>query len=587
MEERIPMNTKSLQEHFRSDYEDFFAKNNLIVSWCFTWSLTPTWIGHVSKFMRIKFKLPIKMYLWINSNQTEDVCFGDFSIYDISTSTFERHWIHDIVDGKEQKIIEFIKDFLKKHNKEHGINIHALAEWGRRYSFSFSATFMAVLSVALYLFVGKITYKDLENYEEFMQSEIFHEIEITSWQMALLTRYGNSSWSSHVLHKWYSPALFYCEEFDNDIQADDIKRLKSSFTPFTTLFGIEEHNYLPFDYAIIYSWSQRTYEKIEQSIQLDKKKLQKYKEFMDDQILPITKLANDVRFIQILNNGVYNQFVDMFSLSTVMILESLEKIYTEGEDNINAEHLIDAINNVRYLFYMMEKKPSDFIETFASFFQEASENKEKIGITNSYSSKIGDNCMVIMKDGTNKKHLFGTIERLKSEYPDIQLPYASRIDGISEDGVMIEQNISEKMFSQYIQKDKVFCKNNQEESFLWNYNDIIHEYREGLLLDTIDNKIYLNGRKLTSEDLCSQTSTISILWKLLDHIWQDLWNRELEVSSYSKNKNEMLGKIVIPLISLIEQETGKKLPLVCKWSMFDFYMKLNASDFKVFIIKKI
>ncbi|MEI6774141.1 MAG: hypothetical protein WCL18_05060 [bacterium] len=121
---------------------------------------------------------------------------------------------------------------------------------------------------------------------------------------------------------------------------------------------------------------------------MDKKKLQKYKEFVDDKILPITKLANNVRFIQILHNGVYNQFVDMFSLSTVMILESLEKIYTEGEDNINAEHLIDAINNVRYLFYMMEKKPSDFIETFISFFQEASENKEKIGITNSYSSKI-------------------------------------------------------------------------------------------------------------------------------------------------------------------------------------------------------
>ncbi|MEI6774142.1 MAG: hypothetical protein WCL18_05065 [bacterium] len=52
---------------------------------------------------------------------------------------------------------------------------------------------MAVLSVSLYLFVGKITHKDLENYEEFMQSEMFHEIEMTSWQMALLTRYGNSS----------------------------------------------------------------------------------------------------------------------------------------------------------------------------------------------------------------------------------------------------------------------------------------------------------------------------------------------------------------------------------------------------------
>jgi hypothetical protein len=133
----------------------------------------------------------------------------------------------------------------------------------------------------------------------------------------------------------------------------------------------------------------------------------------------------------------------------------------------------------------------------------------------------------------------------------------------------------------------VFCKNNQGETFLWDYNEIINTHKEWLLLDTIDNKIHLNGKKLTSADICSQTSTISILWKLLDNIGQDIRNKELEVSSYSKNKNEMLGKIVIPLLSLIEKETKEKLPLICKWSMFDFYMKLNVSDFKVFIIKKI
>jgi hypothetical protein len=121
---------------------------------------------------------------------------------------------------------------------------------------------------------------------------------------------------------------------------------------------------------------------------LEEKKLQKYQNFIDNKILPITKLTKDVRFIQIIYNGVYNEFVDMFSLSTVMILESLEKIYTEGEDNINVEHLIDTINTVRYLFYMLEKSPSDFIEKFTSLFQEASNNKEKIGMVNSYSSKI-------------------------------------------------------------------------------------------------------------------------------------------------------------------------------------------------------
>ncbi|MEI6671796.1 MAG: hypothetical protein WCL02_00030 [bacterium] len=80
----------------------------------------------------------------------------------------------------------------------------------------------------------------------------------------------------------------------------------------------------------------------------------------------------------------------------------------------------------------------------------------------------------------------------------------------------------------------------------------------------LSNKIYLNGRKLTSEDLHSQTGTVDILKILMENIGRDILNKDLPVSSYSKNKNDMLGKIVLPLIELIEKETGKKLPLICK-----------------------
>jgi len=106
-------------------------------------------------------------------------------------------------------------------------------------------------------------------------------------------------------------------------------------------------------------------------------------------------------------------------------------------------------------------------------------------------------------------------------------------------------------------------------------------------LDTIKNKIYLNGRKLNSSDIPSQTTTINVIDKLLDNIGKDIPNKEFEISSYSKNKNEMLGKIVLPLIALIEKETGENLPLICKGSIYDFYMKLNPSTTKLAIIKKI
>jgi len=527
------------------------------------------------------------MYIGVNTNQSREAHFETFSLYNTTVNTFETCEFDAIVDGKKKEIEKFITTFLKKHNKEQGVNIQIFSEWGRWCSLSFSSTFAAILATTLYVLIGKITKKDLENYEAFMTSDVFQEVENTARQIALFTRYGNSSWSMHVLYKGYAPALFYCETFDTNIQIADIQHLKRSFTPFTDLFKIQDHNYLPFDYAIVFSWLPNNSQKIEQAIQLDEKKFHKYRDFVKNKILPITQLKEDIHFIQTLKNWVYNQFVDMFALSTIMILESLEKIYTDNEDSRNAEHLIDTVNRVRYLFYMLEREPSDFIEKFTSYFLEASYNKEKIGMVNSYSSKLWGSCIVILKDWTNKQHFSEAVKRLKTDYPTMHVHYASRIDGVTEDGICIEQHISDKVFSQYIQKDQVFYKNNQGEAFLGNYNDLLHRHTDGLLLDVIDNKIYLNGRKLTSSDIPSQTTTINVLDKLLDHIGKDISNRDFEISSYSKNKNEMIGKIVLPLISLIERETGEKFPLICKGSIYDFYMKLNPSTVPLAIIKRI
>jgi hypothetical protein len=117
--------------------------------------------------------------------------------------------------------------------------------------------------------------------------------------------------------------------------------------------------------------------------------------------------------------------------------------------------------------------------------------------------------------------------------------------------------------------------------------EYIKNYDTGLLLDLINNKMYINGRKLTSGDLHSQTATIEILKILIEHIGKDISNKELSSSGYAKNKNEMIGKIVMPLIELVEKETGKKLPLICKGSIYDFYIKLNKSDIDIAIIDKI
>ena len=111
--------------------------------------------------------------------------------------------------------------------------------------------------------------------------------------------------------------------------------------------------------------------------------------------------------------------------------------------------------------------------------------------------------------------------------------------------------------------------------------------QNGLILDMIHNKIHLNWNKLTSKDIHSQNATIEILLKLMDNIWIEVSNKELSLSSYSKNKNDMIGKIILPFIKYIEIQTWEKLPLVCKWSITDFFIKMESINLKIGTISRI
>jgi hypothetical protein len=108
-----------------------------------------------------------------------------------------------------------------------------------------------------------------------------------------------------------------------------------------------------------------------------------------------------------------------------------------------------------------------------------------------------------------------------------------------------------------------------------------------LILDAINKKIYLNWNKMTSKEIHSQSTTVDVLDKLINANWNDISNSELEISSYTKNKNEMLWKIVLPIVRLLKKEYWVELPIICKWSLWDYYLKLKKTKIRIWIIKRI
>jgi len=75
-----------------------------------------------------------------------------------------------------------------------------------------------------------------------------------------------------------------------------------------------------------------------------------------------------------------------------------------------------------------------------------------------------------------------------------------------------------------------------------------------IILNTIENKIYLQGKKLNSSEIHSQIMTIELLLQLIKKTENIIHNKELQPSTYSKNKNDMNSKIILPLKKIIKKK---------------------------------
>jgi hypothetical protein len=54
-----------------------------------------------------------------------------------------------------------------------------------------------------------------------------------------------------------------------------------------------------------------------------------------------------------------------------------------------------------------------------------------------------------------------------------------------------------------------------------------------------------------------------MLMTALKNIGSDISNKQLPASSYSKSKNDMVGKIILPLIKIIKDTIKKDIPIDC------------------------
>jgi hypothetical protein len=117
----------------------------------------------------------------------------------------------------------------------------------------------------------------------------------------------------------------------------------------------------------------------------------------------------------------------------------------------------------------------------------------------------------------------------------------------------MEQFVSQDIFSEYTAEGNVQFSDSNGHSYCGEYDRIIAEENDCILLDAIKRRIYMRGAKLTSKEIHSQNTSIDMLTLLVKNLGKEVSNGKLPVSTYSQNKNEILGKVILPIRKLTKE----------------------------------
>jgi len=383
--------------------------------------------------------------------------------------------------------------------------------------------------------------------------------------------------------------IVYSEQFTRDLSIDELENIHVEYSSLDKLFDDQFNcDELPLDYAIVFSWLKNDSSKIEQYTKADEVKYNNLWEFVDKYLNKKWSKKynyNSNKFIK--DYKIYDLIGDNFAFLNIWMLEKFHKIFNQWHDRLCIAEFIWHINVFRSFMNIIEKSnsfPDEFIKQFENL---KTWKDEMVWIMPIYSGKIWWWYVVVMDYWTSRNTFEKTIESLKKQYCDINTDYVSWIDWTISDWVIVEQYVSKTVFSDYLSKDKVVYKNAKWEVKYVDYNEHLFNNSNWLILDMIEKKIYLKWKKLTSKDLVSQSSTIEVLELLINNLWEEISSEDLPYSSYSKNKNQMLWKIILPFLSFVQDSFWEKIPLVCKWSQNSFILKLEKTNLEIGVIKKI
>lgn len=597
------MNSKQLKERFKKTYESFFQKNQIVISAPFlmnrAWDISKEYSG-----ITIKQKIPLRLYIGISKSNTKKILINDISYYDktqdefITTNALEYapHFynLNDHINSERKAILDIYD----------GINIDIFSELPRWMGLWFESILAFLLATGLNRLVNKIDHSTIDDINNLTIEDALKREDqtVSNWLKDGIIFdkivFGTiiSSVKRSSLFESYYPIISIIKDQEKQDENVLISLNKSYTFRFNELFEWwKKIPYLPIDYGIIYSGKPVL---LEQIVTCNKKNgsyndaikpefkniFWKYFDNLKDAEIP--KFYKDL--IDTDNNKIESSlYGKVMGMLSIKIFHLMIQLYSREYNEEIVKEFIWALNKFRRWNYVTKNSSNFFMDIVRKLTEEFKANHSLFWLFPNDTTIMGGTIWFALPLEWFRKNFLNAVEETKKEFNGTDLIYCSWTDGIEHKWLYFEQDIEKNIYSEFIDSRKHILKSSDGQCFLWDYEELLEKQIHNIVLDCINDKIFVNGKKVTSDSLHSQSATIGILKILIENIGKEVHNKELPASWYCKNKNEMTGKIILPLIKLIEKEIGKKIPLICKWSIYEFYIKLNHSDITIAIIDRI
>ena len=554
------MNTRKLRDIFDSDYKEFFESNTVVYS--MPWVIKLVWdLDKDYSWLCIYQKLPLRNLMWSYKTNKKRIELGDFWFYKGNTSAIQKYKLKEFFP--QHTVFESdLNDYIKKHwYTTQWIKVHTFFEapsgtWcGQTESFFFLlATHIIYNSV--YKETNKVDFSKVSSVATDLMNLYFEKCNNGDFLMPHTPKDINrvSFTKGHLpfIANKRTNEIFYAHDqsmqFDNTHQPIDMMLIDTNVPMWREKKKIE--------------WYAKRSSRYNEAEKLVRKNITTPKQ-------------------QNLNKRIKNLQKLHESLS-VLAAANIIEASTPNRSETNFEEIVSLLNEIYYTttsHIKLEWRIRQWMKKIRSCVSNIS---DEIALFNWENGMMWWFLWIASQAHTFRSKLSQLDKQLWENYSF----YTSREDWYEYGEFTIEQNLYASVKSSKSWK-KMLVQTTDKEYLIEPHmvEDEIAKY--DIRADTLEGKIYVQWKKLSSKNILSQTFTCEVLHKVINTPDLCITNKDLSRSGYARSKNELTGKIIYPFVKCINELIDQELRLGCAWSTTNYSISLQKWTVSIWVLVEI